>query len=80
MTGTVRRSSLANIEKSAWDNIFSVNLDGAMLISKHMLPIMRSQKSGSITHVSSVAAIASYPLIAYKTSKALCTSSCDGWP
>ena len=31
---------------------------------------MRSQKSGSIAHVSSVAAIRSYPLIAYKTSKA----------
>jgi NAD(P)-dependent dehydrogenase (short-subunit alcohol dehydrogenase family) len=40
------------------------------LISKHVLPTMRSQRSGSITHVSSVAAIASYPLIAYKTSKA----------
>jgi NAD(P)-dependent dehydrogenase (short-subunit alcohol dehydrogenase family) len=60
----------AKIEKSAWDNMFNVNLDGAMLISKHVLPTMRSQKSGSITHVSSVAAIASYPLIAYKVSKA----------
>ena len=58
------------IERSAWDNVFNVNLDGAMLISKHVLPIMRSQQSGSITHVSSVAAIGSYPLIAYKTSKA----------
>lgn len=65
-----RDGDTVNIEKSAWDNIFSVNLDGAMLISKHILPIMRSQKSGSITHVSSVAAIASYPLIAYKVSKA----------
>ena len=58
------------IERSVWDKVFSVNLDGAMLISKHVLPIMRAQKSGSITHVSSVAAIASHPLIAYKTSKA----------
>lgn len=58
------------IERSAWDNVFSVNLDGAMLISKHLLPIMRTQQSGSITYVSSVAAIGSYPLIAYKTSKA----------
>src|SRR3954453_23725716 len=58
------------IDRSAWDNIFNVNLDGAMLISKHVLPVMRSHKSGSITHVSSVAAIGSYPLIAYKTSKA----------
>jgi NAD(P)-dependent dehydrogenase (short-subunit alcohol dehydrogenase family) len=60
----------AKIDKRVWDNIFKVNLSGAMLISKHVLPAMRSQKSGSITHVSSVAAIASYPLIAYKTSKA----------
>jgi NAD(P)-dependent dehydrogenase (short-subunit alcohol dehydrogenase family) len=58
------------IERSAWDHIFNVNLDGAMLISKRVLPIMRSQNSGSITHVSSVAAIGSSPLIAYKTSKA----------
>src|SRR4051794_19619586 len=58
------------IERSVWDNVFNVNLDGAMLISKHTLPVMRSQRSGSITHVSSVAAIASSPLIAYKTSKA----------
>jgi NAD(P)-dependent dehydrogenase (short-subunit alcohol dehydrogenase family) len=65
-----RDGDTINIEKSAWDNIFNVNLDGAMLISKHVLPIMRPQKSGSITHVSSVAAIASYPLIAYKVSKA----------
>src|SRR6478672_2619026 len=52
------------------NNVGIANLDGAMLISKHVLPVMRSQKSGSITHVSSVAAIASSPLIAYKTSKA----------
>jgi NAD(P)-dependent dehydrogenase (short-subunit alcohol dehydrogenase family) len=58
------------IERASWDNVFNVNLDGAMLISKQALPIMRSQQSGSITHVSSVAAIGSYPLIAYKTSKA----------
>jgi len=60
----------AKIERSNWDNVFNVNLDGAMLISKHALPIMRAQKCGSITHVSSVAAIGSYPLICYKTSKA----------
>jgi NAD(P)-dependent dehydrogenase (short-subunit alcohol dehydrogenase family) len=60
----------SKIDKRVWDNILNVNLNGAMLISKHVLPVMRSQKSGSITHVSSVAAIASYPLIAYKTSKA----------
>jgi NAD(P)-dependent dehydrogenase (short-subunit alcohol dehydrogenase family) len=58
------------IDRQVWDKMFDVNLNGAMLVSKHVLPIMRSQKQGSITHVSSVAAIASYPLIAYKASKA----------
>ena len=58
------------IDRQVWDKMFDVNLNGAMLVSKHVLPIMRPQKQGSITHVSSVAAIASYPLIAYKTSKA----------
>ena len=53
-----RDGDTVKIERRAWDNIFNVNLTGAMLISKHVLPIMRSQKSGSITHVSSVAAIA----------------------
>jgi NAD(P)-dependent dehydrogenase (short-subunit alcohol dehydrogenase family) len=60
----------SKIDKRAWDYVLNINLNGAMLISKHVLPIMRSQKSGSITHVSSTAAIASSPLIAYKTSKA----------
>lgn len=60
----------AKIERQVWDNVFNVNMTGAMQISKHTLPIMRSQKAGCITHVSSVAAIGSYPLIAYKTSKA----------
>jgi NAD(P)-dependent dehydrogenase (short-subunit alcohol dehydrogenase family) len=60
----------ARIERTAWDKVLSANLNGAMHLSKHVLPIMRSRKSGAITHVSSVSAIASYPLIAYKTSKA----------
>lgn len=60
----------AKIDAPTWENIFNVNLNGAMLISKHTLPVMRSQMSGSIIHVSGVAAIASYPLIAYKVSKA----------
>jgi NAD(P)-dependent dehydrogenase (short-subunit alcohol dehydrogenase family) len=58
----------AKIDRQVWDKLFDVNLNVAMLVS--VLPIMRSQRQGSITHVSRVAAIASYPLIAYKTSKA----------
>lgn len=59
----------AQIDQEAWENLFKVNVTGAMLLSKHVLPAMREQKSGAITHVSSTAAIMSLPLIAYKTSK-----------
>ena len=58
-----------NIEREVWDNILDINLTGAMLLSKHVLPVMREQKAGCITHVSSTAAIASLPVIAYKASK-----------
>ena len=57
------------IELERWRNILDINVTGAMLLSKHVLPVMRTQKAGCITHVSSTAAIMSLPLIAYKTSK-----------
>jgi NAD(P)-dependent dehydrogenase (short-subunit alcohol dehydrogenase family) len=58
-----------NVQQSMWDNTMSINLRGAMLLSKHVLPVMRQQKSGSITHVSSTGAYMSVPLIAYRASK-----------
>lgn len=57
------------IERANWDESIRVNLTGAMQISKHVLPPMRDQKSGCITHVSSIAAIGSIPVISYKVSK-----------
>ena len=59
----------SKIDRNTWDDSINVNLTGAMQISKHVLPVMRGQQSGCITHVSSIAAIASYPVIAYKVSK-----------
>jgi NAD(P)-dependent dehydrogenase (short-subunit alcohol dehydrogenase family) len=53
-----------------WDRIFAANLRGIMLVCKHALPIMRHQGRGVIINISSVAAVCSTGLIAYKTSKA----------
>ncbi len=48
----------------------AVNVKGAMLTCKHVLPIMRAQESGSIINISSVAAMCSMSIVAYKSSKA----------
>jgi NAD(P)-dependent dehydrogenase (short-subunit alcohol dehydrogenase family) len=63
-------SSIVKLDTSAWDNIMDTNLKGMALTCKHVLPVMRRQRGGAIVNVSSIAAIVSYPLIAYKVSKA----------
>lgn len=59
-----------DLDRSIWDRIFEVNVTGMFLTCKHVLPLMREAGGGSITNVSSVAAVASTPLAAYKASKA----------
>jgi NAD(P)-dependent dehydrogenase (short-subunit alcohol dehydrogenase family) len=60
----------AHIDEAVWDRILAVNLKSAVLPCKHVLPVMRAQKSGSIVNISSVAAVCSTGIVAYKTSKA----------
>ena len=60
----------AHVEEEAWDHIMAVNLKSVVLPCKHVLPVMRRQGSGVITNVSSVAAVCSTGIVAYKTSKA----------
>ncbi len=59
-----------SLTEANWHRIMDVNLTGPWLAAKHVLPVMRAQESGVITNISSVAAIASTPMIAYKVSKA----------
>jgi NAD(P)-dependent dehydrogenase (short-subunit alcohol dehydrogenase family) len=56
--------------REVWERIFEVNLTAMMLTCKHVIPVMREAGGGAIVNVSSVAAEASTPLAAYKTSKA----------
>ncbi len=54
----------------AWDRIVGVNMKSVFLMCKHVLPIMREQRSGVITNISSVAATCAIGIVAYKSSKA----------
>jgi len=58
------------LSEEAWDLILDVNLKSQFLTCKYALPIMRDQQSGCITNISSIAAIAQTPTLAYKVSKA----------
>jgi NAD(P)-dependent dehydrogenase (short-subunit alcohol dehydrogenase family) len=63
-------SGPVHLAEETWDRIHTVNLKSMFLTAKHVLPVMRRQRSGVILNVSSIAAICSVGLLAYKTSKA----------
>lgn len=60
----------SRLTEEAWDRIHDTNLKGTWLTCKHVLPLMRAEGSGAVVNVSSIAAVCSVDLIAYKTSKA----------
>src|SRR5580704_8544869 len=63
-------ASPLEITEEAFDRVTAINLRGTIMACKHVLPIMRRQRSGAIINISSVAAWENYPLVAYKATKA----------
>jgi NAD(P)-dependent dehydrogenase (short-subunit alcohol dehydrogenase family) len=62
---------LDELSEEAFDRVCAINLRGTIMACKHVLPIMRLQRSGAIINISSVAAREnSYPLVTYKVTKA----------
>ena len=61
---------LDEITETAFDRIATINLRGAIMTCKHVLPLMRAQRAGVIITISSVAAWERYPNVAYKATKA----------
>jgi NAD(P)-dependent dehydrogenase (short-subunit alcohol dehydrogenase family) len=56
--------------ESTFDRISAINLRGTVMACKHVIPIMRKQRSGVILNISSIAAWADYPSVVYKATKA----------
>jgi NAD(P)-dependent dehydrogenase (short-subunit alcohol dehydrogenase family) len=65
-----------NLDMAAWERIMRVNAGSAAMLAKAIVPPMRDQREGAITHVSSIAAVVagttglSNPPLSYKMSKA----------
>ncbi len=65
-----RDAGITRLEEEDWNLIMDVNLKSMFLTCKHAVPHMRERGKGVIINISSVAAIASTGMVAYKTSKA----------
>src|SRR5215472_3272727 len=62
-------AELDKITEEAFDRCVAINLKSCILACKAVIPIMRQQKSGAIVNISSMAAITTYPYVAYKATK-----------
>jgi NAD(P)-dependent dehydrogenase (short-subunit alcohol dehydrogenase family) len=62
-------AELLTITEEAFDRCVAINLKSCILAVKHVIPIMRQQRSGAIVNISSMAAITTYPYVAYKATK-----------
>lgn len=58
-----------DIDWDMWDELMGMNLKGMVFTCKHVLRVMREQKSGSIINVSSVNSYAICQGVAYKVGK-----------
>ncbi len=63
-------TTLLDFTEEIFDRIGAINLRGAIMACKHVIPIMRQQGSGAIIMISSLAPLEDYPYVAYKATKA----------
>lgn len=63
-------ATLLEFTEEAFDRISALNLRGAIMACKHVVPVMRRQRAGAITLISSYAVRANYPYVGYKATKA----------
>jgi len=70
--GINQRGGVVETSEEDWDRVMDVNIKGAYLSCKAVIPIMQRQGGGSIIHVSSIASITwtGHPFISYHASKA----------
>jgi len=70
--GMSGRGGPVDTSEEAWDRVYDVNVKGAFLACKLVIPHMQRQGGGSIVHISSIASVGwtGHALLSYQTSKA----------
>ncbi len=70
--GIEELAELTQVTEASWDRVHDINLKGAMLTSREVMPHMIAQGGGSIIHISSIASRKWSPMqfLSYSTSKA----------
>jgi NAD(P)-dependent dehydrogenase (short-subunit alcohol dehydrogenase family) len=63
-------SELSSFTEEALERCVAINLKSCIFAAKHVIPVMRRQNGGAIINISSMAAITTYPYVAYKATKA----------
>ena len=63
-------SELSSFTEEALERCVAIYLKSCIFAAKHVIPVMRRQNSGAIINISSMAAITTYPYVAYKATKA----------
>jgi len=63
-------AELLDFTEEALERCVAINLKSCIFAAKHVIPVMRQQQSGAIINISSMAAITTYPYVAYKATKA----------
>ena len=68
--GLFNGSPLHEISDSQWDEIMDINIRSVFQLTRRVLPVMLSQKYGSIIHISSILGLIAVPQVAaYNVSK-----------
>lgn len=68
--GTGDANNSLEMPTKNWDTVFNINLRGLYYMYRFVIPVMKKQGSGSLINTSSIAAISSTPMLAYRASKA----------
>ncbi|GIP31619.1 SDR family NAD(P)-dependent oxidoreductase [Paenibacillus sp. J2TS4] len=73
--GIMYKSPLEDIDIKVWDKMYAVNVNGTLLVNKHLAPFLKKSRCGRIVNISSMTALIGLETyLPYSTGKAAVSS------